>query len=153
MLLAASALVRRRPATLPPPVGARRLHPVIVGGMGLATMGALGGWWAFLVGGATLVATTLAVDRWVDRDVAAWVSGMLPAVAGLFYWWRPLGSADGWAGTLRRASAAGGGGARVVLAWSLDPRLASARLFQPHRRALDQPVEAPRTTSEADARA
>ena len=129
VLLAASALVRRRPVTLPPPVGARRLHPVIVGGMGLATMGALGGWWAFLVGGTTLVATTLAVDRWVDRDVAAWVSGMLPAVAALFYWWRPLGSADGWAGTMLAPQLLVVAGLGVVLGLLLDPR-GSSTLFQ-----------------------
>ena len=35
-----------------------------------------------------------------DPDVVSWASGLLVAAASLFYWLRPLGSADGWAGTL-----------------------------------------------------
>jgi arabinofuranan 3-O-arabinosyltransferase len=59
----------------------------------------MAGWWALLCGMAALGVAAVA-RRWVDPDVVSWASGLLLAAASLFYWLRPLGSADGWAGTL-----------------------------------------------------
>ncbi|MET0523481.1 MAG: alpha-(1-_3)-arabinofuranosyltransferase [Nocardioides sp.] len=100
LLLVGLAVVRRRETSDLPALGARPLPPTLLMVAGLATYGVLGGWSAFAVAGAALAATGLAVDRWVTRDVAAWISGLLAGSAGLFYWWRPLGSPDGWAGTM-----------------------------------------------------
>lgn len=100
LLLLGLAVVRRRETSDLPALGARSVPPALLMVAGLATYGVLGGWWAVTVAGATLAATGLAVDRWVTRDGAAWISGLLAGSAGLFYWWRPLGSPDGWAGTM-----------------------------------------------------
>jgi hypothetical protein len=51
------------------------------------------------VGTAALV-VTVAVRRGSRSEAAAWACGLLVAAAALFYWWRPLGSTHGWAGTL-----------------------------------------------------
>lgn len=66
---------------------------------GLATLGLASGWWGIgcgLVGGAT----ALLARRWLAAESVAWLA-ILPIVAtSLLYWWRPLGSDDGWAGAL-----------------------------------------------------
>lgn len=100
VVLVGLAVLRRRETSALPPVGAISLPPVVVAGIGLVTYGVVGGWWGLLVAGIAFLLTALTVDRWLPRDVAAWVSGFLVGSAGLAYWWRPLGSTDGWAGAL-----------------------------------------------------
>ncbi len=42
----------------------------------------------------------VALGRRAHADVVPWSGGLLVAAAALFYWQRPLGSSDGWAGVL-----------------------------------------------------
>jgi arabinofuranan 3-O-arabinosyltransferase len=99
VLLAAAGLLRRRRASTDPPTRPRWLHPVPMVVAGLLGLGVMAGWWALACGGVG-VAVAVVARRWADRDVVSWLSGLLVAAASLFYWLRPLGSADGWAGTL-----------------------------------------------------
>ncbi len=100
VLLAAAGLVlrRRRPGS-DPPVGSRWIPPVPMVVTGLLGLGVIAGWWALVCGAAAAVVTAV-VRRRADRDVLSWASGLLVAAASVFYWLRPLGSADGWAGAL-----------------------------------------------------
>ena len=100
LLLLALALVRRRPAVVLPAIGPRAVPPVVVAAIGLLSFGITGGWWAFAVAGGTLALTAAVAGRWLARDWVAWLGGTLVGAAAIFYWWRPLGSSDGWAGTL-----------------------------------------------------
>ncbi len=99
LLLAVAAVVRRRQVPGPAAVGARRVSPVLVAGSGLVALGLMAGWWA-LASGAAALAVVVAVRRRVDPDWISWAAGVLVAGAAVFYWLRPLGSADGWAGAL-----------------------------------------------------
>ncbi|MFC7497476.1 MULTISPECIES: alpha-(1-_3)-arabinofuranosyltransferase domain-containing protein [unclassified Nocardioides] len=120
VLMVALGIAWRRARSSAPPVEGRSLPAVLVGACGLATYGVIGGWWAFVAGGAAMVLTAVTVDRWLTRDVAAWLSGLLVGSAGIFYWWRPLGSADGWAGTLVAPQLMVLAGLGVLVALSLD---------------------------------
>jgi arabinofuranan 3-O-arabinosyltransferase len=99
VLLAAAALARRRRSSTDPLLGSRWIHPVPMVVAGLLGLGVIAGWWA-LVCGAVGVAVAAVARRRADPDLVSWVSGILVAAASVFYWLRPLGSADGWAGTL-----------------------------------------------------
>ncbi len=120
LLLVALAVVRRRETSDLPAIGARTLPPALVAVVGLVTYGVVGGWWALAVSGGALALTGLALDRGLPRDGAAWVSGLLAGSAGLFYWWRPLGSPDGWAGTMIAPQLLVFAGLGVLLALVLD---------------------------------
>lgn len=119
-LLLGLALVRRHESSDLPAVGTRVLPPAPIAVAGLVAFGVVGGWWALAVAGAALALTLLAFGRGLPRDGAAWASGLLAGSAGLFYWWRPLGSADGWAGTLAAPQLLVFAGLGVVLALVLD---------------------------------
>ncbi len=97
-LLAATTL--RRPASPPthePRCGPRAIAPGSVTVVGLVVLGLAAGWWG-VAGGAVGAGARLLARRRVSPAAAALV-GSLPLVAGSgFYWVRPLGSADGWAG-------------------------------------------------------
>jgi arabinofuranan 3-O-arabinosyltransferase len=100
LLLATAALVgRRRRHSTHPPSGSRLIHPLLVVPAGLLGLGVMAGWWALAVSGVAMVVAAV-VRRWSDPDVVSWASGLLVAAASVFYWLHPLGSADGWAGTL-----------------------------------------------------
>ena len=100
VLLAAAALLgRRRRERVLPPLAPRWIHPVPLVVAGLLGLGVIAGWWALACGAAGVVLAGV-VRRWADPDLVSWASGFLVAGASLFYWLRPLGSADGWAGTL-----------------------------------------------------
>ncbi len=71
--------------------------PVVV--TGLLGLGVIAGWWALACGAAAVVVATV-VRRLVGPDFVSWASGLLVAAASIFYWVRPLGSAEGWAGTM-----------------------------------------------------
>jgi arabinofuranan 3-O-arabinosyltransferase len=100
LLLATAALVgRRRRHSTHPPSGSRFIHPLLMVPAGLLGLGVMAGWWALAVSGVAMVVAAV-VRRWSDPDVVSWASGLLVAAASVFYWLHPLGSADGWAGTL-----------------------------------------------------
>ncbi len=101
-LLAGAAVVLRRSrrrSDTAPPTGPRWIHPMARAAGGLLALGVIAGWWALACGAAGLVVAVV-VRRRVDSDFLSWASGLLVAAASLFYWLHPLGSADGWAGTL-----------------------------------------------------
>lgn len=121
-LLVGLAVLRRRETSTLPSLRPRALPPLLVGALGLTAYGVIGGWWAFLLGGGACALTVLVVDRWVPRDVAAWASGLLVGSGAVFYWWRPLGSLDGWAGTLLAPQLPVLAGLGVLLALVLGDR-------------------------------
>lgn len=100
LLALGTLLLRRRlrPASDPAPCDTR-VAPWVVPVAGVSALGLVGGWWGVAAGVAGAAASVLA-RRWVDGLSVAWAAGLPVAVAGLVYWWRPLGSADGWAGAL-----------------------------------------------------
>ncbi len=121
VLLAAAALVRRRRRpSADPPLGPRSIHPALVVAAGLVGLGVMAGWWALACGAAALVAAT-AVRRWSDPDLVSWASGVLVAAASVFYWLRPLGSADGWAGALAAPQLLVAAALGVLLSVELTP--------------------------------
>ncbi|GAA1960878.1 alpha-(1-_3)-arabinofuranosyltransferase [Nocardioides panacihumi] len=128
VLLAALAFVRRRPDLPSPAVGSRIVPAPLLGAVGAVTLGVVGGWWAFALGGTALVVTLIVTDRWVRSDAMAWAGGLLVAAAAPFYWWRPLGSAHGWAGTLAAPQLLVFAGLGVMVALTLDGGR-SKRLF------------------------
>ena len=89
---------RRRPGD-EPPLGPRQVHPWVLALGGVLALGVMAGWVA-LACGAAAVGATAVVGRRAPSDLVAWLSGLPVAGAALFYWLRPLGSADGWAGSL-----------------------------------------------------
>ncbi|MBA2952381.1 DUF3367 domain-containing protein [Nocardioides sp. MAH-18] len=129
VLLLLLAVVRRKETSSLPPVRTRALPAAVVGATGLVAFGVIGGWWALLVAGGALALASLAVDRWVPRDLAAWLSGLLIGSAAIAYWWRPLGSAEGWAGSLLAPQLPVLAGLGVVVALVLDAGR-SKRFFQ-----------------------
>lgn len=88
---------RRSPGRLPAVEG--RVPAWTVPGAGLLALGLVWGWWGLGCGGLAVVVTVAARTR-VPPPTVAWVAGLPLVAAGLVYWWRPLGSADGWAGAL-----------------------------------------------------
>ncbi|MEO5651390.1 MAG: hypothetical protein ABIN79_07620, partial [Marmoricola sp.] len=98
LLLVAGLWLRRRPGG-EPPLGPRQVHPWALALGGVLALGVMAGWVA-LACGAAAVGATAVVGRRAPSDLVAWLSGIPVAVAALFYWLRPLGSADGWAGSL-----------------------------------------------------
>ncbi|HYJ27844.1 MAG TPA: alpha-(1-_3)-arabinofuranosyltransferase family protein [Nocardioides sp.] len=102
LLLALGALLLRRrgpgPASGQAPC-ATRVAPWVVPVAGVSALGLVGGWWGLAAGLAGAAASVLA-RRWAAGPSVAWAAGLPVVVAGLVYWWRPLGSADGWAGAL-----------------------------------------------------
>lgn len=123
------ALVRRRWRGSPPAAGARVVPAPLMGALGAVAFGVIGGWWAFAVGTAAMAVTVAVTGRRVPADAAAWISGLLVAAAAPFYWWRPLGSLDGWAGTLLAPQLLVCAGLGVLVALALGAGL-SKRPFQ-----------------------
>ena len=121
VLLAALALLRRTWAAGAPPVRSRWISPLLLVGGGLLSLGVMAGWLALLSGGVA-AAIVVGVRRWVDPDWVSWAAGLLVACAALFYWLRPLGSADGWAGTLVAPQLLVAASLGVLLAVDLDAR-------------------------------
>ncbi|WP_051552218.1 alpha-(1-_3)-arabinofuranosyltransferase [Nocardioides sp. URHA0020] len=120
VLLLVLAAVRRTWASDSPPVGPRRLSPVLLAGTGLVALGVMAGSGALLCGAAG-VAVVVATRRWLDPDWMSWASGLLVALAGAVYWLRPLGSPDGWAGVLVAPQLLVAAALGVLLAVDLDP--------------------------------
>ncbi len=89
---------RRRPRQVPEPCGTR-VADWVVPVAGAAALGLVLGWLGLAVGLAGAAASVVA-RRWLTGASVAWAAGLPVVVAGLVYWWRPLGSADGWAGAL-----------------------------------------------------
>jgi arabinofuranan 3-O-arabinosyltransferase len=99
LLLAMAALwLRRRPGSQAA-LGSRAIRPWVLAAGGLLALGVLAGW-AGLACGAGAVGAAAFLRRRAPDELATWMSGLLVAAAAVFYWLRPLGSADGWAGTL-----------------------------------------------------
>ncbi len=98
-LLAAAAWVLRRRSGSRTPLGSRSIHPLVMVTGGLLALGAMAGSVA-LACGAAAVGAVAVLGRRAPADLVSWASGVLVAVAAVFYWLRPLGSADGWAGSL-----------------------------------------------------
>ena len=99
VLLVAAAIALRRRAGSQPPLGSRSIHPVVMLTGGLLALGVMAGWVGLACGAAGVVVGAV-VRRRTSGDLVSWASGLLVAGATAFYWWRPLGSADGWAGAL-----------------------------------------------------
>ena len=89
---------RRTSASGPEPCGTR-VAPWVVPVAGVCALGLVGGWWGVAAAVAGAAASVIARRR-VAAPSVAWVAGLPVVVAGLVYWWRPLGSPDGWAGAL-----------------------------------------------------
>ena len=83
-----------------PPLGSRSIHPWLMVTGGLLALGVMAGWWALACGAVGRGGGARRSGDVLTADLVSWASGMLVAAAALFYWQRPLGSADGWAGTL-----------------------------------------------------
>ena len=101
LLALGTLLLRRRgprPASGPAPCGTR-VAPWVVPVAGVSALALVGGWWG-LAAGFVGAAVSVLARRWVAGPSVAWGAGLPVVVAGLVYWWRPLGSADGWAGAL-----------------------------------------------------
>ncbi|MCP3423560.1 alpha-(1-_3)-arabinofuranosyltransferase domain-containing protein [Nocardioides pinisoli] len=98
LLAGATLLLRGRRRPVPEPSGTR-VAAWVVPVAGVATLGLVLGWWGLAAGLAGAAASVVA-RRWVSSPSVAWAAGLPIVVAGLVYWWRPLGSADGWAGAL-----------------------------------------------------
>lgn len=98
LLAAAGLWLRRRPGGQPS-VTARWIPSGLLTVLGLLALGLMGGWTALACGAGAIVASAV-VRPGVRCDVVAWTSGGLVGLAALFYWYRPLGSADGWAGAM-----------------------------------------------------
>jgi arabinofuranan 3-O-arabinosyltransferase len=94
-----AALRRRRPQPPLPRSGPRAFAPGTVTVVGLVVLGLAAGWWG-VAGGAVGAGLGLLARRRVPPAAAAIVGSLPLVVAALFYWVRPLGSADGWAGAL-----------------------------------------------------
>jgi arabinofuranan 3-O-arabinosyltransferase len=98
LLALGTVLVRRRDPHPAPPVGTR-VEVWVVPAAGLLALGLVGGWWglacAILAAAAAIAARTRAAP-----PVVAWAATAPLVAAGIVYWWRPLGSADGWGGAL-----------------------------------------------------
>ena len=101
VLLALGTLLlrRRRPSPSGPAPCGTRVAPWVVPVAGVSALGLVGGWWGVAAAVVGAAASVLA-RRWVAGPSVAWAAGLPVVVAGLVYWWRPLGSADGWAGAL-----------------------------------------------------
>ncbi|NYE38741.1 arabinofuranan 3-O-arabinosyltransferase [Nocardioides cavernae] len=97
--LAAGALLGGRRSRARLPAVAERIPAWIVPGAGLLALGLVWGWWG-LGCGVLAAAATVAARARVPAPTVAWLAGLPVVAAGLVYWWRPLGSADGWAGAL-----------------------------------------------------
>ena len=98
-LLAGISWFCRRRGSPHPAVGPRAISPVLLAGGGVLALGLMAGWTG-LGCGLAAVAAAVAARRWLSAEAIAWGSGALVAAAAGFYWLRPLGSADGWAGTM-----------------------------------------------------
>ncbi|GAB3033740.1 alpha-(1-_3)-arabinofuranosyltransferase [Nocardioides flavus (ex Wang et al. 2016)] len=98
LLALGAALVRRRVPHPAPPAGTR-VAVWVVPAAGVLALGLVGGWWGLACGVLGAAATTAARTR-VAAPTVAWVATAPLVAAGVVYWWRPLGSADGWAGAL-----------------------------------------------------
>ncbi|MGF9756671.1 alpha-(1-_3)-arabinofuranosyltransferase family protein [Microvirga sp. 0TCS3.31] len=92
-------LLRRRPSASGPAPCGTRVAAWVVPVVGVSALGLVGGWWGVAAAVAGAAASVLA-RRWVAGPSVAWAAGLPVVVAGLVYWWRPLGSPDGWAGAL-----------------------------------------------------
>lgn len=97
-LLLASVLVGRRRRVTDPPVGSR-VAGWVVPLVGLLTLGLVAGWWGLACGALGAAASVLARSRFSAESVA-WASAVPLMASAIVYWWRPLGSEDGWAGAL-----------------------------------------------------
>ena len=98
MLAVGTVLARPRGYRALAPAGAR-VSGWVVPTAGVLVLGLLAGWWG--VGcGLVGAALALAARTRVAAPAVAWAAAMPLVAAGLVYWWRPLGSDDGWAGAL-----------------------------------------------------
>jgi arabinofuranan 3-O-arabinosyltransferase len=99
VLLALGTLLVRRRGPHPAPPAGTRVAVWVVPVAGLLALGLVGGWWGVACG-LVGAAAVLAARTRVSAPVVAWAATTPLVAAGVVYWWRPLGSAEGWAGAL-----------------------------------------------------
>lgn len=97
-LLLAGVLLTRRRRSSTPALG-DRVASWVVPVAGFVTLGLVAGWWGIGCG-VVGSGTALLARRWLSIEAVTWMCAVPLVTSALVYWWRPLGSDDGWAGAL-----------------------------------------------------